>query len=844
MATVSAGPSALSIGGGPGVGKTALWRFAISDARARGHRVLISRPAEEEMPLSGVGLTDFFEGYRLAGLTVGTDDPFSTGRAVLGALRDIAGDGSAVLAIDDVQWLDSFSARSLRYALRRLETEPIAVVTTLRHDAAHVDPLALASTLPPERQDVVEPGPLHLDDIRRLIGDSGGAISRPTLRRIAEMSAGNPLYALELARALRVKGTDTSAGPLPLPDSVQLAIGDRVGSHAGDVGTLLEIVSAMGRSSVGALREISLTNDLDEALGVAQEERLLVVEDDLTVRFSHPMVGSVVYARIDPIAKRALHARLAALASEPDVRARHVALSTESAGAEAAALLEDAAARANRRGAPDLAADFIAHSLRLTPVHDEEAVRRRRLQQIAHLAASGEAGRALVLADELLASLPPGPARAEVLVQRFEVEDDDLAFGERLLEEALDDAGEDEALRGRVLDMLAWLRGMLRGNLQDGIRALAPVSRSPNARRTRACRCSLVIACGDGGAHRSPSSRSAQRNGGPGARPWAQGTSEAPRALSGKLRFWAGDLPGARERFDDALEAAAREGMELTRPYRLYDLSLLECAAGNLVEARELARLGIEAAEDARFPPGWLHYPSALVSAWLGHAADARRSADLLPGWARPRGERTAVVRALMVQGLVALSEGDAADARSPLAEAVAILEAIGVVEPGAFPVLPDAIEAFARSGDIGRAEALLAQLEAQAERVDNAWARAGADRGRGAILVASGQAEDAVAPLRASAEAFDTLGFRPDAARAVLLQGQALLRGGHRTAAADALDDARERCASMGAKIVGRPGARGARAICPRPGERDADPDGATDRRARRGGAEEPPDR
>ena len=802
MATVSAGPSALSIGGGPGVGKTALWRFAISDARARGHRVLISRPAEEEMPLSGVGLTDLFEGYRLAGLTVGTDDPFSTGRAVLGALRDIAGDGSAVLAIDDVQWLDSFSARSLRYALRRLETEPIAVVTTLRHDAAHVDPLALASTLPPERQDVVEPGPLHLDDIRRLIGDSGGAISRPTLRRIAEMSAGNPLYALELARALRVKGTDTSAGPLPLPDSVQLAIGDRVGSHAGDVGTLLEIVSAMGRSSVGALREISLTNDLDEALGVAQEERLLVVEDDLTVRFSHPMVGSVVYARIDPIAKRALHARLAALASEPDVRARHVALSTESAGAEAAALLEDAAARANRRGAPDLAADFIAHSLRLTPVHDEEAVRRRRLQQIAHLAASGEAGRALVLADELLASLPHGPARAEVLVQRFEVEDDDLAFGERLLEEALDDAGEDEALRGRVLDMLAWLRGMLRGNLQDGIRCaragLEIAERTADARLQMLTQSSLAVMEALIG-HPRPDllNETVDLELALGA----QGTSEAPRALSGKLRFWAGDLPGARERFDDALEAAAREGMELTRPYRLYDLSLLECAAGNLVEARELARLGIEAAEDARFPPGWLHYPSALVSAWLGHAADARRSADLLLGWARPRGERTAVVRALMVQGLVALSEGDAADARSPLAEAVAILEAIGVVEPGAFPVLPDAIEAFARSGDIGRAEALLAQLEAQAERVDNAWARAGADRGRGAILVASGQAEDAVAPLRASAEAFDTLGFRPDAARAVLLQGQALLRGGHRTAAADALDDARERFASMGAR-------------------------------------------
>ena len=57
------------------------------------------------------------------------------------------------------------------------------------------------------------------------------------------------------------------------------------------------------------------------------------------------------------------------------------------------------------------------------------------------LAASGEAGRALALADGLLASLSTGPDRAAVLVRRFKVEDDDLAFADLLLEEALVDAG-------------------------------------------------------------------------------------------------------------------------------------------------------------------------------------------------------------------------------------------------------------------------------------------------------------------------------------------------------------------------------------------------------------------
>ena len=689
------------------------------------------------MPLSGVGLTDLFESVRLVGLTVGTDDLFSTGRAVLAALRDVAADEPLMLAVDDVQWLDSFSARVLRYALRRLETEPVAIVTTLRSDGADSDPLAWSSTLPLDRQVMIEPGPLDLDDIRRLIGDTVGAVPRPTLRRIHRMSAGNPLYALELARTLQTNGASTPGAPLPLPDSVQTAIGERIELHAGDLWPLLEVVSAIGHPSVDALRKIDMPGDLEQLLALAQQERLLVVEEDLTVRFSHPIVGSVVYARIDPIARRDLHERLAELATDPDVRARHLALSNEEADEDVAASLEEAASRASRRGAPDLAAEFIAHSLRLTPVDDEAATRRRRLLQIEDLAASGEAGRALALADGLLASLPHGPDRAAVLVQRFKVEDDDLTFADRLLDEALEDAGHDEALRGRVLDMLAWLRGILRGDLQGGIRCaeegIEIARRTDDEPLRMLAQSSLALMGALVGEPRGDllvESIALEDAFG------VRGTNESPRAISGKLLFWSGDLPAARQRFDEALSVAAREGNELTRPYRLYDLSLLECASGNLREAHELARLGIEAAEDARFPAGSLHYPNGLVSTWLGDVDEAWRSSDLLQTWATIRGERPAVVRALMVKGLLSLSGGQTVDASSYLADAIALLEDMKVAEPGAFPVLPDAIEASARSDDLERAGSWLDRLEAQAEAQGGAWARAAVDRSRGVILL------------------------------------------------------------------------------------------------------------
>lgn len=124
----------------------------------------------------------------------------------------------------------------------------------------------------------------------------------------------------------------------------------------------------------------------------------------------------------------------------------------------------------------------------------------------------------------------------------------------------------------------------------------------------------------------------------------------------------------------------------------------------------------------------------------------------------------------------------------------------MGFRHPGAFPVLPDAIEALACAGDLEPARALLARLEGRAAL--SRWARAACDRSRGVLALSAGDAEAAVAPLERAVAAFDELGHGPDAARAVFLHGRALLRAGRRTPAADALADARARFAAMGAAL------------------------------------------
>ena len=58
-------------------------------------------------------------------------------------------------------------------------------------------------------------------------------------------------------------------------------------------------------------------------------------------------------------------------------------------------------------------------------------------------------------------------------MQRVYVGNDALEVSDALLTRALEDTGDDELLRGQVLDTLCWLRGMFRGDLRGGIECAA-----------------------------------------------------------------------------------------------------------------------------------------------------------------------------------------------------------------------------------------------------------------------------------------------------------------------------------------------------------------------------------
>lgn len=144
-------PSALVLGGEPGIGKTTLWRAVVEQARQRGFRVLAARPAAAEAQLSYASLADLLadvdgcllqslpEPQRLAvdvvALRAATSgvatDRRATGAGLLSILQRLADEAPVLVALDDLQWIDRSSVQALAFAIRRLASR-VGVLAALR----------------------------------------------------------------------------------------------------------------------------------------------------------------------------------------------------------------------------------------------------------------------------------------------------------------------------------------------------------------------------------------------------------------------------------------------------------------------------------------------------------------------------------------------------------------------------------------------------------------------------------------------------------------------------------------------------------------------------------------
>jgi predicted ATPase len=189
LAAVERGRTALVLSGEAGIGKTILWEEGVVEAERRFDRVLTCRGIEAEAALSFSGLSDLLSDVvadvaplllpvRRRALEValllaepGDDvpDARAIGVAFLDILRILAERGPVLVAIDDVQWLDSPSAGAIGVALRRLRVERVGFLVTVREAPDVTVPFEFERMLPEDRLLRVALRPLGADSLHRLL---------------------------------------------------------------------------------------------------------------------------------------------------------------------------------------------------------------------------------------------------------------------------------------------------------------------------------------------------------------------------------------------------------------------------------------------------------------------------------------------------------------------------------------------------------------------------------------------------------------------------------------------------------------------------------------------------
>lgn len=253
--------------------------------------------------------------------------------AVARLLAHVAASAPVLLALDDLHHADGDSVQLLHYVVRTSRERRLAVVAAARPVTAG-SPFdeARASLAAREGVTTVAIAPLAPDAVRELLVRFGVVADAEWLApRVAEWTAGNVFFALEVLRALIGQGrlardgdawrwtgappaTDAPLAP-DLPPTVRQTILSRVGALPDVTRRLLDLVAVVGASA--RLETVAAVAGRDE-LGVAEELRpalevgLLRETGDAALSFAHDLVADATYQRIAHPVRAAIHRRVAA----------------------------------------------------------------------------------------------------------------------------------------------------------------------------------------------------------------------------------------------------------------------------------------------------------------------------------------------------------------------------------------------------------------------------------------------------------------------------------------------------------------------------------------------------
>ncbi len=812
------GPVGIVLEGEAGIGKTALWLAGIAEAEERDLRVLTARPVESETGLSHAALGDLLvsvvdevgeeiplpQRHALdvallrASPEGGPVDPRAVGAATLAVLRASARRASLVLAIDDIQWLDPASGRALSFALRRLGDERVVLLATRR---ASPGAESLVIGVADDRLRRISLGPLAPDALPLLLQRRlGDGVSWPALTRLADISGGNPYYALELGRAARRHAGDGDVtAKLTLPDGVYAVLQERLRALPAETTDALGTIAAMGHPTIAAASAVVDPGTLDPAFTAD-----VVHEEDDAIRFDHPLLAEAAYRMLPPSRRRLVHERLAEMAPDAEERARHLVASRQAPDARLALDIRAGADAAAARGAPAAAAELLEASARVEP--DFELAARARIHAVRHLVAAGDGRRATALAHAIRDELPRGSLRARALVACADQEgpvEEMLAFARQAVEEAGDD--EEVLVEALLVEGLLLSLGDRYIDAHESLKRANDLCGPGTERILRvkamAAYANLEYLRGQDGAMELI--REAAELEGDDLIPNAYW---GPGMLLGRALMFADELEPARPLLERRLRRATEVGDDESRGGLCLHLAELEIRDGRFESARRYAEEGL-AIDEASYgdqAQGALAYVLALVAVHQGEVELARDVAARGLAQCESQGDLVFAAIHRTTLGFLELSLGDSAAAVEWLLPVAERFRSSGDVEPGLPHIIciPDAVEALTGVGRLEEAEELLSAWELAGMRFKRPRIDATAARCHALIAAARGDLDAALTHCERALEHHRDLPVPLQRARTLIVLGSIQRRAKQKAAARASLEEALAGLEAMGAPL------------------------------------------
>ncbi len=696
------------------------------------------------------------------GLSVDAD-PLKVGVELLEMISSLQGDETVAVVIEDLQWVDPPSARSLLFACRRLTADRVLVILTCRLGGTSSLGEGWERFVSSDRRSTrLMLGGLGEEELGMLCRALGRTqLSDRAFRRLRRFTAGNPLLTRELLAELTDDALNDVHGMLRAPRSLADVIRLRLGALSSAARDLAAAAAVLGEHSTlvdvaavaGSPDPAACATGPAAALGEAERAGILLEEETPSgwrLSFPHPLVRQAVYGQLGAEERRALHLRAAAVSGGEHSLAHRFAAAT-GVDRALASDLERAGDEAISAGNLRLAARYLQQAATVSEAGPQRA--ERMLSSFELLVRAADVGHAETARPTV--ELLPVSARRDAALGQLALLAGRPADARVLLQSAWDahDPAEDKAAGQDAaigLGMLLGMSGSFTASTMWLDRALESATGSePWYETVRGTRAMQLTLSGQGDRALSLFGDLPERAA------MVPSPQTGSLAYRGTVKLWIGNPYGAIEDLGVAVRRI-RAGLQVRFPGQtLAFLAEAEFRRGRWDDCRDHADLAVSLARDAdlHYDLPIVHSVAARVPACRGDWATAAGHVEAAEDAARAFGGFAEIV-ASSARTILGFARDEPGDVLRGAALALAVPEIDCYDDPAAFWWRPLQIWALIRTGQLNDAESVLLAYESRATERNQSLALINAAWLRGWLAMAHMEFEEAEQVLRKGCQA------------------------------------------------------------------------------------------